>query len=304
MSEGRDHPERTETREGSNPETGHLPVMIEEVTSFLLGRNPDLLVDGTAGGGGHLEALLRASRETRFVGFDRDPDAVRLLDARFRDEPRVRIEHGSYTMIPGVLAASGTEGASGALFDLGLSSLQLDDPSRGFSYRSEDGPLDMRFDRESSCPTAGEILNRHSERDIADIIYRFGEEHRSRTIARAIVRARPVSTTGELARIVRSTVRGRSNKALSRVFQALRIFCNGEMDHLKELLDGISGWILQGGRVAFITFHSLEDRLVKHFFRDSSEFMPTRPPWVIPSDSEKRANPRARSARLRTGERS
>jgi 16S rRNA (cytosine1402-N4)-methyltransferase len=275
--------------------------MAEEVTGFLLEDEPGLLIDGTAGGGGHLEAMLRASGKTGFIGFDRDPEAVRLLRERFRGEPRVRIEHGSYVMIPEVLAASGTSGASGALFDLGLSSIQLDDPSRGFSWGSGDGPLDMRFDREGSCPPASEVLNRYSEREIADIIFHFGEERRSRPIARAIVRARPLSTVSELTGAVRSAARGRADRTLARVFQALRIHCNGELDQLRELLDGLEGWILPGGRVAFITFHSLEDRMVKHFLRDSPCFTASDPPWTQPSDEEKRSNSRARAAKLRTG---
>jgi 16S rRNA (cytosine1402-N4)-methyltransferase len=304
MSEGRASTDTSESSKAGIAAGVHVPVMTDEVTAYLSSGNPDLLVDGTAGGGGHLDALLRATGTTSFMAFDRDPDAVAGLRARFADEPRVRIEHGSYTTIPVVLEESGTGQASGALFDLGLSSVQLDDPSRGFSYGSGDGPLDMRFDRGSSCPSAGEVLNRYSEKDIADIIYRFGEEHRSRAIARAIVRARPLSTTAELVLAVKSTVRGRANRVLSRVFQALRIYCNDELGQLRELLDGIQAWVVREGRVAFITFHSLEDRMVKQFFRDSAEFTPTSPPWAVPTDGEKRSNPRSRSARLRTGVRS
>jgi len=278
----------------------HTPILSSEISAFLLSNDPELLVDGTVGGGGHLEVLLRESRKTALIGFDRDPDIVGILQERYRDEPRVRIELGSYTMIPALLAESREGNASGALFDLGLSSIQLDDPARGFSYRLE-GPLDMRFGRNENCPTAGEVLNGFTERDLADIFFRFGEEHRSRAVARTIVRRRPLSTTTDLARAVRSSVRGNPIKALSRVFQALRIFVNGELEHLETLLSQMHEWLLPGGGAAFITFHSLEDRLVKHFFRDSLHFMPMKPPWVVPSQQEKRLNSRARSARLRTG---
>ena len=278
----------------------HIPILSSEISAFLLSNDPELLVDGTVGGGGHLEVLLRESHNTALIGFDRDPDIVGILQERYRDEPRVRIELGSYTMIPAFLAESRKGNASGALFDLGLSSIQLDDPARGFSYRLE-GPLDMRFGRNENCPTAGEVLNEFTERDLADIFFRFGEEHRSRAVARNIVRRRPLSTTTDLARAVRSSVRGNPIKALSRVFQALRIFINGELDHLAALLSHMHEWLIPGGGAAFITFHSLEDRLVKHFFRDSQHFLPTKPPWVVPSPREKKLNSRARSARLRTG---
>ena len=278
----------------------HIPILSGEISAFLLRNDPELVVDGTVGGGGHLEVLLRESRGSAFIGFDRDPDVVGILQERYRNEPRVSIELGSYTTIPDLLAESDAGNASGALFDLGLSSIQLDDPARGFSYRLE-GPLDMRFGRNENCQTAEEVLNGFSERDLADIFFQFGEEHRSRAVARAIVRRRPLSTTTDLARAVRSSVRGNPVKTLSRVFQALRIFVNGELEHLSMLLEHMNEWLLPGGGAAFITFHSLEDRLVKHFFRDSLHFTPTKPPWVVPSQEEKRLNSRASSARLRTG---
>jgi 16S rRNA (cytosine1402-N4)-methyltransferase len=258
-----------------------------------------LLVDGTAGAGGHMALLLDACPDSRLLGVERDPVAADALAERFKGEQRVTVRNASYTEIPALLSGLGLASASGALFDLGLSTPQLDDPSRGFSH-SSDGPLDMRFDQ--SCErTAADLVNGLSRRDLADIIYRYGEEGRSRRIADAIVEARPLRSTTELAAVVKGSVRGNPIRILSRVFQALRIAVNSELEHLERLLESLPGWTVSGAGVAFITFHSLEDRLIKTFFRDSPEFRPSSPPWAIASDAEISANPRARSARLRTG---
>ncbi|NOQ22711.1 MAG: 16S rRNA (cytosine(1402)-N(4))-methyltransferase RsmH [Candidatus Aegiribacteria sp.] len=280
----------------------HVPVMADEVAEFFAGGlNEGLLVDGTAGAGGHLEMLSRALPRMSFLAVDRDPAAVSILRSRFSDNPDITVRQGSYTEIPEIINELGLRKASAALFDLGLSSIQLDDPSRGFSYRYE-GPLDMRFD-DSTGKTAAELLNGISEKEIADIIYKYGEEGRSRRIAKAIARNRPVNTTLELAEIINTSIRSRRNsfKILSRVFQALRIAVNGELDQLERLIDGLEGWTEVGARIAFITFHSIEDRKIKLLFRDTPGYRQHSPRWVVPGEDEVRKNSRARSARLRMG---
>ncbi|MCD4701648.1 MAG: 16S rRNA (cytosine(1402)-N(4))-methyltransferase RsmH [Candidatus Aegiribacteria sp.] len=278
----------------------HVPVMGDEVVDFFAGGlNEGLLVDGTAGAGGHLEMLSRAMPGVSFLAVDRDPAAVLNLKRRFSDNSDVTVRQGSYTEIPEILDELGLSKASAALFDLGLSSIQLDDPLRGFSYRYE-GPLDMRFD-DSTGTTAAELLNRMSEKEIADIIYNYGEEGRSRRIAKAIVRNRPVITTLELAEIVNASVRRSSFKILSRVFQALRIAVNTELDQLDRLIDDLDSWTEVGARIAFITFHSIEDRRIKLLFRDTPMYRQHSPRWIVPGEDELRRNSRARSSRLRMG---
>ncbi len=282
-------------------ETGtHVPVLLDSVVSFFSGGITEgLLVDGTAGAGGHLAAFAEALPKMSLLGVDRDPVAISILRSRFNQDSVVTVRQASYTEIPAIMNEIGFTYASGALFDLGLSSIQLDDSSRGFSYRS-DGPLDMRFDG-SSGATADELLNRCSEREIADIIYNYGEEGRSRRIAKAIVRERPVHSTQELAKIIRGNVRGNPVKILSRVFQALRIAVNRELEQLDNLLENLHTWTESGARIAFITFHSLEDRKIKLLFRDSGYYSQFSPVWIVADDNERRENPRARSARLRMG---
>ncbi len=281
----------------------HVPVMPREVTDFLApaaGAGP--VVDGTAGAGGHAAALLDARPDARLILLDRDPDAVILLRDRFSKSPQVTVLHAAYDRLPELASGAAPEGAAGGLFDLGLSSLQLDSAGRGFSHRL-DGPLDMRFDG-TAGETASDLLNRLGERELADLIYELGEERGSRRIARSIVAARPLSSTGELARAIRRAARGNPVKVLSRVFQALRIAVNDELGHLERLLSGMHLWTAPGARVAFITFHSLEDRLVKRHFIDSPHFRPAEPFWVVPSEEERRENRRSGPARLRMGLRS
>lgn len=276
---------------------GHRPVMAAEVAAFLRTVDPGLIVDGTAGGGGHLRHLMEVFPSARFIAVDRDPDAAAAIPS----EPgRLLVRSASYEDLPSIVAESGFGMADAALFDLGLSSLQLDDASRGFSHRF-DGPLDMRFSREEEGPTAGDLLNELPENEIADILFRFGDEGRSRMLARAITASRPLGSTFDLVRAVRGTLRGNPNRAMSRIFQALRIAVNDEMGALSRLLGGMGGWVREGGLAAVITFHSIEDRMVKRFFMDSGIFAHATPPWVVPSREEARANPRARSARLRRG---
>lgn len=274
--------------------SGHVPIMVQKVTGFFQGAPDGVIVDGTAGGGGHLEALRLGCPERRLVAFERDPVFAAALEQRFRDDPMVTVHNRSYTEVRSVLE----EPAAAALFDLGLSSLQLDDPSRGFSHRL-DGPLDMRFDTGRGVPMH-ERLRSMGEAEIADVIYRYGQEGRSRRIAREIRSAMPVRTTLELRAAVMKAVGGNPVKPLSRVFQAFRIFVNDELQHLDRLTEGLHLWLAPLGRVAFITFHSMEDRVVKLLFRDSPHFVCTDPAWQTPSPEELRGNPRARSARLRT----
>jgi len=296
---------RTDTGRGSKasdsaPSEAHVPVMVEEVADFFCGGlRRGLMVDGTAGAGGHLARLLEALPDMDFLAVDRDPEAVELLRERFRSTERVTVVQGSYASIPEILKDGGLESASAAFFDLGLSSLQLDDPSRGFSFRL-DGPLDMRFDSRGGV-TAADLINSLPEKELADIIYQFGQEGRSRRIAGAIVRERPVESSRELGDIISSSVRGNPVKIMSRVFQALRIAVNSELQQLDELLGAMHQWTLPGARIAFITFHSLEDRKIKLLFRDDERYCQFTPKWLLPREEELSENSRARSARLRLG---
>lgn len=294
---------RGDEASGTGVSGGHIPVMVDEVAEFFSGGpSHGLMVDGTAGSGGHLARLMEVLPDMEFLAVDRDPEAVSLLRERFECSGRVRVIHGSYASIPDILEDAGLECASAALFDLGLSSTQLDDPSRGFSFRLE-GPLDMRFD--TSCgDTAGDLVNHLPEKELADVIYKYGQEGRSRKIAGAIVRNRPVRSSRELGDIVGSTVRGNPVKVLSRVFQALRIAVNRELDQLEKLLGEMHRWTLPGSRIAFITFHSLEDRRVKLLFRDDHRYSQFSPKWLLPGQDELASNSRSRSARLRMGVRS
>lgn len=274
---------------------GHVPIMVHTVTGFLRQSPEGVIVDGTAGGGGHLQALLDDCPGRPLVAFERDPVFAESLRERFAGRSEVTVHNRSYADIPALIDSP----AAGALFDLGLSSFQLDDPSRGFSYRT-DGPLDMRFDTGQGVPVH-QLLRSMGEEEIADVIFRFGQEGRSRKIAREIRSAMPVQTSFQLRAAVLRAVGGNPVKTLSRVFQSFRILVNDELGHLDRLLAGLHSWLLPGARVAFITFHSLEDRAVKLLFRDSAHFSQTEPRWQLPSREEVRGNPRARPARLRTG---
>lgn len=278
----------------------HTPVMPREILEYIQGlpRHVSLAVDGTAGGGGHTRLIAGAFPEASILAFERDPSSAEALRSEFAGT-RVRVFQGSYTGIPGAIKENGFAPADAAVFDLGLSSIQLDSPERGFSHRIQ-GPLDMRFDRSQGKPV-GDMIGNLTEKEIADIIYRYGEEGRSRTIARAIRRSPSMKTTEDLAEAVRSAVKGNPVKVLSRVFQAFRIFVNGELDHLEKLLAEMHLWTAPGCRVAILTFHSLEDRMVKLHFRDSEHFKQFDPPWMVPCREEKAINGRARSARLRLG---
>jgi 16S rRNA (cytosine1402-N4)-methyltransferase len=285
-------------------DAGHVPVLLAEVLELLAVRPGGLWVDGTVGLGGHAEAVLRATApDGRMLGLDRDTETLARARERLRAHgARVRLEPGDYREIP---ARHAGERADGILLDLGVSSAQLDDPERGMSFQA-DGPLDMRLDRRGG-ETAADVVNHLPEKELADLIYAYGEERASRRIARAIVRAReraPIRTTGELAEIVRRAAPRSGRRGLhpaTRTFQALRIHVNRELDGLGDALARIAGSLAPRGRMAVIAFHSLEDRAVKTTFRDLSRggyALLTRKP-VRPSEAETRSNPRARSARLR-----
>jgi 16S rRNA (cytosine1402-N4)-methyltransferase len=285
-------------------DAAHASVLLRESLELLAVRPGGLWVDGTVGLGGHAEAILRATApDGRLLGTDRDAET--LERARARLEPfgeRARLVQSDFREVPRHLAGAP---ADGILLDLGVSSAQLDDPGRGFSFQVE-GPLDMRLDR-TARTTAEDLVNGLCERDLADLIYEYGEEPASRRIARAIVRERerePIRTTTRLAAVVRGAARRSRRPGLhpaTRTFQALRIRTNRELDGLAEALSELAGCLRPGGRLAVIAFHSLEDRPVKQTFRalhgHGYRELVRKP--VRPGDEETRANPRARSARLR-----
>ena len=297
----------------SEPQTGHEPVMAAEVVTLLNPGRDGLFVDCTVGGGGHAGALL-AGGARRLLGLDRDAEALSIAAERLREwSDRVELARTDFRELEAVLAARGIDGIDGgALADLGLSTLQLDGEGRGFSFR-RDEPLDMRMDR-SAGPTAADVLGAASERQIADALHRFGEERHARRIARALVAARerePLVTTGQLAALVRRVLprprQWRTDPA-TRTFQALRIWVNRELDGLDDFLRAVCRRLRAGARLAVITFHSLEDRIVKHTLRDlerngavALRVLTRRP--LRPSAGEVARNPRARSAKLRGAER-
>ena len=289
----------------------HEPVMPAEVVAFLEPSRGGLYADCTVGLGGHALLLLEEGAG-RLIGLDRDEDALRIARDRLAAyEDRVELVHSDYRQLGRVLEARSIEGLNGVLADLGVSSMQLDADGRGFTFR-RDEPLDMRMDR-SVGPTLSDMLDTVEEEDLANVIFQFGEERHSRRIARSIVRRREsgrIETTGELAEIVRRAVPSRGYQRIdpaTRTFQALRIWVNRELEGLDTFLTDASRRLLAGARLAVITFHSLEDRIVKHTFRAIAAASDvwrvlTRKP-VVPGDEEIARNPRARSAKLRVIER-
>lgn len=291
----------------------HQPVLQKEVMQFLRPSSGEAYVDATVGGGGHAEAiLLESSPDGRVLGLDRDQSAIEKVAQRFaRFGERVVLRHGSFAEIDRHLEATGWKQVNGVLADLGLSSLQLDDPSRGFSFAVE-SPLDMRFDQ-SYETTAADLVNHLQEKELADLIFHFGEERRSRAIARRIVSRRPLATTADLRRAIHSVMgprRGRGIDPATRTFQALRIAVNRETEALVQLLSRAVSCLAPGGRLVVISYHSLEDREVKQAFRAcaktslESKFRILTPKPIRPTREEIRDNRRARSAKLRALERS
>lgn len=296
----------------------HAPVLCDEIITALAIAPGECHVDATFGAGGYTRAMLAAGAEV--IACDRDPDAIAegraLVTA---SEGKLTLVQGRFGEIDRLLTERGTDAVDGIVFDIGVSSMQIDRADRGFSFQS-DGPLDMRMAQDGE--SAGDWLNRADEADIADVLYVYGEERQSRRIARAVVAARPLSRTGELAAVVRKALRhppGAPKDPATRSFQAIRIFINGELDELTAGLDAAERLLRPGGRLVVVSFHSLEDRIVKNFFRERSggmaggsrhrpaatsaaaapSFLPPAR-RVRPSKAEEARNPRARSATLRS----
>ena len=294
----------------------HVPVLVNDVVEALALHEGETAVDGTFGAGGYTRAMLSAGAG-RVIGFDRDPDAIEAGTSLVPD-PRLELVNENFSQMDRVLAERGIGLVDAIALDIGVSSMQLDRAERGFSFQA-DGPLDMRMSK--SGLTAADYLNSAEEADIARVLRDYGEEPRARAIARAIVAARPVERTAELAAIVRRAAGfrpGQKSDPATRTFQAIRIHLNAELDELEQGLAAAERSLRPGGRLAVVTFHSLEDRIVKRFFRERSGGTPAgsrhrpvqtdpRVPTfervakpVSPTERELAANPRARSARLRS----
>jgi 16S rRNA (cytosine1402-N4)-methyltransferase len=289
-------------------DTQHVPVMPHEVLELLDPQPGQIVVDGTLGAAGHARLLLeRIGPMGRLIGLDQDPMMLEIARRRLPSGP-VTLVHRNFDDLPAVLAELGLPAVDAILADLGFASDQLADPSRGLSFQN-DGPLDMRLDPTRGQP-ARALVNRLPERELADIFWRYGEERHSRRVARWIVQDRektPFETTGQLAGLVRRCVprsKGHAIDPATRVFQALRIAVNDELGALERFLKAVPDCLRPGGRVALISFHSLEDRLVKQAFRKSPDLFKelTRKPLQA-GDEETRSNPRARSAKLRAAQR-
>ena len=293
----------------------HLPVLLDEVLDALAINPGEVHVDGTFGAGGYSGAM--AGKSARVFAFDRDPDAIREGQA-FADEKGITLIAGEFSRMRELLAERGVTRVSGVTLDIGVSSMQLDRPERGFSFQG-DGPLDMTMSQ--SGMSAADFLNSAPEQEIADVLYRYGEEPRSRRVARAIVEARPLERTGQLASVVRRALGHKPHDKkdpATRTFQAIRIHVNRELEELERGLEAAEALLEEGGRLAVVTFHSLEDRIVKQFLRKRSggegagsrhlpekkvgEAPTFRKPAkaVRPGEIELARNPRARSATLRS----
>jgi 16S rRNA (cytosine1402-N4)-methyltransferase len=305
-------------------EREHEPVLRKEAVAALNIRSNGIYVDATFGRGGHARAILeQLGPDGRLLALDRDPQAVASAKRQFADEVRLTIVHGPFSMLGSAVAERGWRGrVNGILFDLGVSSPQLDDPGRGFSFRTE-GPLDMRMDT-TRGESAADWLTRAEEHEIADVLFHLGEERYARRIARAIVRVRaetPILTTKQLAEIVAGAVptRERSKDPATRSFQAIRLYINRELDELRETLPQAMEVLAPHGRLVVISFHSLEDRIVKQFMRAQEKGMELPPDLPVrhveihsrlkvigkpvrAGEEEVRRNPRARSAVLRVAE--
>jgi 16S rRNA (cytosine1402-N4)-methyltransferase len=303
----------TNTPQGVGHGSGHVPVLLKEAIDFLAVKRGGTYVDATVGLGGHsFEIAKRLGAPGHLIGLDKDPAALAIAQEKLNvgaggspatGWPEVTLMHASFAELgqrfPSPIA-------DGILADIGVSSLQFDNAARGFSFQA-DGPLDMRMNTQSG-QTAEQVVNQVDEVTLANLIYEFGEERRSRRIARAIVRSRPIQTTAQLAEIVSAAARSMKHERIhpaTRTFQALRIFVNRELDDLKELLQAAPQVLKPGGRLVIISFHSLEDRIVKDSLRDGVrlghyKLLIKKP--VTPSDEEIDRNPRARSAKLRAAE--
>jgi 16S rRNA (cytosine1402-N4)-methyltransferase len=303
---------------GKKEEFGHVPVLLKEAIDFLAVQRGGTYIDATVGLGGHSsEIAKRLGAPGHLIGLDKDPKALEIAKSVVGSQPsaigqesewpKVELIHGSFASLADDRRPT-TESVDGILADLGVSSLQFSDPARGFSFQAE-GPLDMRMNPMSE-PTAEQVVNQFDERELADLIYEFGEERRSRRIARAIVRSRPILTTAQLAAVISTAARPMKDERIhpaTRTFQALRIFVNRELDDLRKLLEAAPQLLKPGGRLVVISFHSLEDRIVKDAMREGAKLgsyrLLTKKP-VTPGVEEIGRNPRARSAKLRAAEKS
>jgi 16S rRNA (cytosine1402-N4)-methyltransferase len=303
-------------REANHLSPNHVPVLLKEAIDFLNVRRGGTYIDATVGLGGHsYEIAKRLGAPGHLIGLDKDPAALGIAQSKLGgsagvspanpDWPKVTLLQCSFAE---VAERFGKNSADGILADIGVSSLQLDDATRGFSFQA-DGPLDMRMDPRSER-TAEQVVNHLDERELADVIYEFGEERRSRRIARAIVRSRPIRSTAHLADVISAAARPMNSEQrrihpATRTFQALRIFVNRELDDLRALLEAAPRILKPGGRVVVISFHSLEDRIVKDAFREGNKegyfSVLTKKP-VTATEEESDRNPRARSAKLRAAE--
>jgi 16S rRNA (cytosine1402-N4)-methyltransferase len=297
----------------TNSTERHAPVLFQEAIDLLRVRPGATVVDCTLGLAGHAAGIAKLlGAEGHLIGFDRDPEALALAKEKLdgvcqelgSQAPKVTLVGEAFSSAPRHLKPASVDGL---LADFGVSSLQLDEAVRGFSFMA-DGPLDMRMDTRSG-PTAAQVVNEASERELADLIYEYGEERRSRRIARAIVRGRPVTTTGQLARLVTSAARPMKQERINpatRTFQALRIHVNRELDEIRSLMEAAPGLLKPSARLAVISFHSLEDRIVKDSLREGArqgiwEILTRKP--VTAGEEELERNPRSRSAKLRAAER-
>ena len=294
----------------------HIPVLLDEVVEALDPQPGDVLIDATFGAGGYTRALLE--RGATVHAFDRDPDAIAAGSAWTQTQgsnPRLILHPHRFSQMLDVMRAAGVERVDGVVMDIGVSSMQLDQAERGFAF-SSDGPLDMRMSQDGD--SAADFLNTAEESMIADVIYQYGEERQSRRVARAIVAARPLATTGELARIVRKALGHKPHDKkdpATRTFQAIRIHVNGELDELSQGLSAAEHLLREGGRLAVVSFHSLEDRIVKRFLREASStpnasrhvpmaaqgdpVFSNTSRAIKPTEAEIDRNPRARSSVLR-----
>jgi 16S rRNA (cytosine1402-N4)-methyltransferase len=294
-------------------QVGHVSVLLKEAIDFLAIRRDGTYIDATLGLGGHsLEIASRLGAQGHLIGFDKDTNALELARQRLSrvggdSHPKISLFHASYADIAEHVSPAT---ADGLLADLGVSSLQFGDPARGFSFQAE-GPLDMRMDPHQEL-TADQVVNRMGEEELANVIYEFGEERRSRRIARAIVRARPIRSTAHLAQVISAALRSMNTGAHQRIhpatttFQAIRIFVNRELEDLQALMDAVPDVLKRGGRLVVISFHSLEDRIVKDALRDgvkAGTFQVLTKKPLTATQEEIDRNPRSRSAKMRVAER-
>ena len=299
-------PERDGHGQTTDATVGHVPVLLKEAIDFLAVKRGGTYLDATVGLGGHsYEIAKRLGAPGHLIGFDKDPAALERAHEKLQaldEPPQITLIHGSFAEVAERIAPASLDGL---MADLGVSSLQLGDAARGFSFQA-DGPLDMRMNPMSG-DTAEQVVNHLDERELADVIYEFGEERRSRRIARAIVRSRPIRTTKQLVEVISTAARSMKHERIhpaTRTFQALRIFVNRELDDLKALLEATPRVLKPGGRLVVISFHSLEDRIVKDALRGGKDkyfSVLTKKPQTA-SEEEIENNPRSRSAKMRAAE--